>query len=486
MKGKLQKINYKVLFFIVTLAMATPSVLYLIRNKTIINFKEWFTFFLRMPNSKLEPIIGAICFGILLLALFYYYFRIIKNTNTEFKNFKSIIIYVIIISCIFGIMLPFTTSDIFYYIGTGWIDANYGENPYYTTVKEVRLQNPTDEILQRTGVWEDQVVVYGPLWALICKCLSYFSFGYATIALYIFKLLSIGIHVLNTVLVYKITNKNKFTILYGLNPFILFEMITNVHNDIYLIFFILLSIYFLLKKKSIILAIIFMALATCIKYVSVLLIPFLVLYYLKDKKLIEKILYCALYALLFIGVMLCIYLIYAQDASMFFTMTMQQEKYRESILAIILELTSKVELDILKYVKYIFYFICGLVFIDGLTFMFFYKRLKFKNTIKKYNKLITTFLFLIITNLCPWYTSWLIPTMFWLRGYQIKNILYLQFSYELVTLINFAMFSESYKIGLLYLPIMTNIIFAFKIIDNKYISNNRRTEEGFCKWIKKR
>jgi len=466
MKSKLQKINYKILFFIVTLAMATPSLLYLIRNKTIINFKEWFTFFLRIPNSKLEPIIGAICFGILLLALFYYYFGIVKNTNTEFKNFKSIIIYVIIISFIFGIMLPFTTSDIFYYIGTGWIDSNYGENPYYTTVKEVRVHNPSDEILQRTGVWEDQVVVYGPLWALICKILAYFSFGYASNALYIFKLASIGIHVLNTVLVYKITNKSKFAIIYGLNPFILFEMITNVHNDIYLIFFILLSIYFLLKKNNIVLTIVFMALATCIKYVSVLLIPFLVLYYLKDKKLLEKILYCVIYALLFIAIMFCIYLIYAKDISMFLTMTMQQEKYRESILAIILQTTSRLKVNILRYVKYVFWFVFGLVFIDGLAFMFFYKKINLSNSIKKYNNLITTFLFLIITNLCPWYTSWLIPTMFWLKGKQIKNILYLQFSYELVTLINFAMFSESYKIGLFYLPIMIVLISLFNSLEN--------------------
>lgn len=466
MKSKLQKINYKILFFIVTLAIATPSVLYLIRNKTIINFKEWFTFFLRMPNNKLEPIIGAICFGILLLALFYYYFRIIKNTNTEFKNFKSIIIYVIIISCIFGIMLPFTTSDIFYYIGTGWIDAKYEENPYYTTVKEVRLQNPTDEILQRTGVWENQVVVYGPLWALICKCISYFSFGYATSALYIFKLVSIGIHVLSTVLVYKITNKNKFAIIYGLNPFILFEMITNVHNDIYLIFFILLSIYFLLKKKNIVLTIVFMALATCIKYVAVLLIPFLVLYYLKDKKLFEKILYCIIYALLFTATMICIYLIYAKDISMVLTMTMQQEKYRESILAIMLEISSKTGVDILVYAKSIFIIVFAFVLIDGLSFMFIFKKLNFRKSIQKYNNLVITFLFLIITNLCPWYTSWLIPTMFWLRGKQIKYILYLQFSYELVTLINFALFSESYKIGLWYLPIMIILISLFNSLEN--------------------
>ena len=98
--------------------------------------------------------------------------------------------------------------------------------------------------------------------------------------------------------------------------------------------------------------------------------------------------------------------------------------------------------------------------------MFFYKKINLSNSIKKYNNLITTFLFLIITNLCPWYTSWLIPTMFWLKGKQIKNILYLQFSYELVTLINFAMFSESYKIGLFYLPIMIVLISLFNSLEN--------------------
>lgn len=467
MKSILKNINYKILLLISTLILALPSIFYLAKNKTIVNFNEWFTFFLRKPNSIKESIIGAICFGLILIALFYFYFKLIKKSNKEFKNLKQIIIYVLIIVCIFGIMLPFTTSDIFYYIGTGWIDSNYGENPYYITVREVRQQNPNDEILIRTGVWEEQVVVYGPLWAFICKSLSFLSFGNATTALYIFKIAGIIIHILNTVLIYKITNKNKFALLYGLNPFILFEMITNAHNDIYLIFFILLSLYFLLKKKNIILTVVFMAVATCIKYVSVLLVPFLVLYYLRNKKIGKKIFYSFLYAILFIIVMLLIYLIYAKDITMFFIMTMQQDKYRESILTIILDISSKMEIDFLSYAKAIFTVIFAFILINGLVFMFVYKKVNFRNTIRKYNNLVTAFLFLIITNLCPWYTSWLTPTMFWLKGNQIKNILYLQFSYELVTLINFALFSESYKIGLLYLPIMLVLITIFNLLDKK-------------------
>lgn len=466
-----EKINYKILFFITSIIISIPSLNYLFKNRTIVNFTEWFTFFLRKPTSYIESTVGAVIFGILLLLLIFYYFRILKNNNKEFKNIKKIILYVLLISIIFGVMLPFTTSDIFYYIGTGWIDSHYDVNPYYTSVKEIRLENPQDEILQRTGVWEEQVVVYGPLWAFICRILSFLSFGNATVSLYIYKIAAIFIHILNTILIYKITKKEKFSLLYGLNPFILFEMITNVHNDIYLIFFILLSIYCLLKKKNIILTVVFMALATCIKYVSVLLIPFMVLYYFRNEKLSKKILYCFLYALLFVAIMIGMYLIYAKDTTMFSIMMMQQGKYRESILTIALEISSKIGIDILSYAKPLFIIILMFVAIDGLIFMLVYKKLTFSNTIKKYNNLLLVFLFLVITNLCPWYTSWLIPTMFWLRGKQIKNILYLQFSYELVTLINFALFSESYKIGLFYLPIMIIIISVFNIIGNTKYSN---------------
>ena len=468
------KFNYKLIFLISCMAMMLPSVMYLCKNKTIINFSEWFTFFLHQPSNYIESISVAIIFGMLIIILMYFYFKILKNSQKEFDNIKSILLYVLIISLIFGIMIPFTTSDIFYYMGTGWIDSHYGQNPYYITVRDIRIQNPNDEILQRTGVWENQVVVYGPLWAFLCKILSLLSFGNVTWCLYIYKFAAIIIHILNTILVYKITKSKKFALLYGINPSILFEMITNVHNDIYLIFFVLLSLYFLLKRKNIILTIIFMAMATCVKYVSVLLIPFMVLWYLKDKKMWEKIFYSFIYAMIFITIMFLIYLLYAKDITMFFTMTMQQGKYREGIQAIILEISSKTGINFLQYGKLLFIIIFLLVAIDGIIYMFVYNKKTFSTTIRKYNNLLMAFLFLIITNLCPWYTSWLIPTIFWLKSKDIKNVLYIQFSYELVTTINFALHSESYKIGLYYLPAMFIIITIFNIIDK--IANINRVK----------
>lgn len=461
--------NYKILMLIVAIIMAIPSVIYLIFNKTVLHFSEWFTFFLHTPHNYFDATLGAVIFGILLIALMALYFKILKNANKEFNNIKEVILYILIISIIFALMLPFTSSDIFYYMGTGWLDSNYGENPYYKTVKEVRIENPEDEILQKTGVWENQVVVYGPLWVFICKLLSLISFGKVTLGLYIYKIAAVGIHILNAYIIYKITKKKKFVLLYGLNPFILFEMLTNAHNDLYLVFFMLLAIYFLLRKRNIILTIIAMALATCIKYVSVLFVPFLVLYYLRKEKLWKKILYCFAYAILFIGIMILVYLMYTKDFNILLISIMQQSKYRESILAILLEISNNININLLAYAKTIFTLFIILIFIDGLAYMFFSKKINLRKTILKYNNLITTFIFLIITNLCPWYMMWFIPTIFWLKGSKLKNILYLQFSYELVTCLNFALHSESYTIGLGYLPIMAMIIVLFNAIDNKKI-----------------
>jgi len=460
----IEKNKYKILFLIVSIVLSIPSIIYLAKNKTVINFNAYFTFFLKVPNSYLESMLGAIIFGAILVLLIFLYFKILKNDAKEFKNIKKIVFYVLIISVVFGIILPFTTTDIYYYMATGWMDANYNENPYYTTAKEVRLANPEDEILQKAGCWEERTVVYGPTWPLICKLLSFLSFGNITLGLYIYKLAAIAVHIVNTILVYKITGRKKFALLYGLNPLILFEMIANVHNDIYLIGFILLALYFLLKKKNILLTIVFMALAASIKYISVLLIPFLVLYYLRDKSIAKKILYCILYAVLFIIIFMLPYLIYMKDLSVFNVFNTMQSGYRESIRLILLTIQTNTGINVLKYGGFVLTAIFMLVVIDALIYMFIKKKYTVQDIMRKYNNVILVFIFGMLSAIAPWYMSWFLPTIFWLKGKNIKNILCLQFSYELATLLNFALFTEDWRIGLLYPSIMIGAVVILNIM----------------------
>ena len=188
---------------------------------------------------------------------------------------------------------------------------DYVQNPYYTTISDFLSNgNILDPILEKSGYWADTIVPYGPLWTSICGLFSFISLGNLTFLLYIYKIASLGIHIATCYIVYKLTNKKKFALMYGLNPFLLLEFLTNVHNDLYLVFFVLLGIYFLKNKNNIWASLACLTCSILIKYITVVLAPFLVLYYLKDKTKLKKILWCILYAAVVITVILGIYMLF--------------------------------------------------------------------------------------------------------------------------------------------------------------------------------
>ena len=88
----------------------------------------------------------------------------------------------------------------------------------------------------------------------------------------------------------------------------------DVHNEIFMITLILFAIY-TIRKKNLWLAVLFLALATAIKYFAILLLPFLVLYLLREKTIGKRIEYCILARVEFLGILCLLYFIYFQDFS---------------------------------------------------------------------------------------------------------------------------------------------------------------------------
>ena len=92
-------------------------------------------------------------------------------------------------------MLPWTSSDIFYYMGVGELDAVYKQNPYYITMKEYYEQNPqsieNDSIFEQgvNNFWAGTTVVYGPIAQTIFKICALISFWNIDICILIFKLI---------------------------------------------------------------------------------------------------------------------------------------------------------------------------------------------------------------------------------------------------------------------------------------------------------
>lgn len=448
MKNKILKI----LFLILAICFAIPSIVFWITNGTIYKFNDFFHFFINGKNIELQ----AAVFVIMLILITIVYLLIIKKQNKIFKDIKEMIIFIALTSLIYAVVVPYTSSDVFYYMGTGTLESKYGQNPYYTSMKGYTQENfekiENDEIiLKGLKNWGDQKVVYGPVWTITCKILTTISMWNINLGLVCFKVFNILLHLLNCYIIYLITKKKKFVLLYGLNPLILLEGIVNVHNDMLLITLILGSIYFAYKKKKILLSILFLALATAVKYVAILLLPFLIIYNYRKENTLVRLKQCIKYGLIFVGIVLASYLIYFQDFQVFNGLNAQQHKHANSI-----SLMLCLYADGLKYIE-----IYRTITLACFTVLFAIicikmirtKNIKFINIMKKLNLAILVFLFIVITNFQAWYLIWLYPVIMWQKSIMINQIIGMSILSQILYSV-FMIFGEHYSNGSAYFAIM--------------------------------
>ena len=408
----------KILFIILSVLLIIPSIIYLIQNKTVLGFETYYNFFI---NENINKNISTTIYLILFISITGIYLKMIEKKDM-FSNIKEILKYVAIVAGIFVIMLPWTSSDIFYYMGVGELDSIYNQNPYYVTMEEYYEQNGKnidDEILEQgaNNVWANTTVVYGPIAQLIFKICTLVSFRNIDLCLAIFKILNVLAHLANCYLIYKLSNK-KFAVIYGLNPFILLEFIGNVHNDIIVVFLVLLTLYFL-KNHKLVPSLVSLALATGIKYFTILLLPVVIIYnFRNEKSLGVRTLKCIQYGILFLVIFALEYALYFRDFQVVFAMFAQTSKYSKSMHSAIMQenqLLMQVIKDVLT-VGFIGYYLkfC----IDLIT----ERDIRFYKLIRRYNVVLVLFL-LILTTFQQWYLVWLFATIMWQNPRTIRNII---------------------------------------------------------------
>lgn len=458
MKNKIVKIS----FVILSILLIIPSLIYLISNKTVMGFDIYFDFFL---NNNINKVISTLAFLILFILLTIIYFIIYKIDC--FKNIKRILIFITLIGIIFTIMLPWTSSDIFYYMGVGELDAKYNQNPYYITMRDYYIENEEnldDDILVQgaTNYWGNTTVVYGPIAQLFFKVCSLLSMKNITVALFIFKFTNLLIHIINTYLFYRISGKKKFAVLYGLNPFILIEAIANVHNDIIILFFVLISLYFLLKRKNLLLSIIALALATGVKYFTILLLPVVILYHFRtEKRLSVRFLRCIEYGVIFLVIFALEYILYFNDYKIFLAMMVQTSRWSCSIYSILIQYNRELFVIVRAVFIVIFFMYYTVMCINLLT----EKNIKFYKLIRKYNIALMLFL-LILTNFHQWYLIWLFATIIWQKPNTIRNIIGLSLCTEIANSVYMFLY-ESWRFDKYFVGAIIVLFIIWKIITNK-------------------
>ena len=445
---KIKKENIlKISIILCAFLFSIPSIMYLLENKTVLDFTNEYCFLLNNSDKLIQTgiylsIISTFCI---------LYYLIIKNRKKLFRNIKQILLLVLIVSIFFMIVVPFESSDVFYYLGIGRIQSEYNQNPYYISMKEyvdnsnINMEN--DTVLKKgyNNYWSGTTVVYGAIWTLLCRIIAGLSFGSVDIGLLLFKLLNLVVHIFNCYMIYKISHKKIFSIIYGLNPFVLIEALSNVHNDIFVVTFILLAIDFLIRKKDLIIAILFLSFATSIKYFAILLLPIIIIYHFRKEKQLKRFINCIKYGLIFAVFLIIPYLLYMQDLQVFKGIADQQGKITKGIYIVIAEYFTEPTnlvgtISKLALVTFIiaYYFKCIALLVKP--------QISFRKEMQSFYLILLVFIFILITAFQPWYLMWLSPIIMWQKAKDIKLITQMQ----IMTLISnsvFLMYSENYRYG---------------------------------------
>lgn len=252
---------------------------FLFIDKNFIYLKDLYSGF----SESHREIISVIYLLFIFLFFFCYYF-LLKRINLKILK-NIVIVTAMILIFAYPAMLSF---DIFNYIFTSKVLFFYQENPYI--IMPIEFIN--DPLLNFTRA-ANKVALYGPLWLSLTGIPFLLSLGNFLIALINFKILVSIFYFAITFLIYKMTKNAYKTAFFALNPLVLIETLVSGHNDVLMMFFALLSIYFL-KKEKVVFAIILIFLSILIKYATIFLFPVFVYYfYLKFKK--QKIIWEKIY-----------------------------------------------------------------------------------------------------------------------------------------------------------------------------------------------
>lgn len=399
-------------FAVISALIMLPSIIFniLYKNHQIINYVNSTIFFklIDKPIDEQYPI-----FLILAITLTILFLLMCKFRNKIFNSTKTLIQFIIIIGAIYAIMIPTSSLDIYTYIARGRMQTKYHENPYYTSTLDIMNKNPEDKIMYNVArCWWGEKATYGPYWELIVKLYSLFSGDSIFAAIYVYKVMAFLIFILSVFLIKKISNNDLYVMLFGLNPYILYQFLANAHNDFYVIFFVLLAIYLFKVKNNKKLSVASLAVATSIKYYPVLFVPFLLFYFIKDEKNTKgKISKLALYSIEYLIIVLFPYIFYAKDINAFLNPLIQQTKYSYSLQEAIFFLSDKNDalmnviskcILVVFVIYYLYLFVRDFFVKDNITFE------KISNDLIKIS---IFFIVVVLTCYNSWYIGWIVPFM---------------------------------------------------------------------------
>jgi hypothetical protein len=177
------------------------------------------------------------------------------------------------------LVYPITAIDVFGYVAESVILTQYHQNPISTPPSHF----PNDPIMGLTGSWAGGGAPYGPLGIIIDAVPSLVAQHSLLANLILLKLMFSAMALLSAVLAYRILRcvapawALRGAVLIAWNPLVPFQASANGHNDIAMMFLVVLGL-FALAKDRLLVGVILVAASALVKFATVLLLPLVIVY----------------------------------------------------------------------------------------------------------------------------------------------------------------------------------------------------------------
>ena len=139
-----------------------------------------------------------------------------------------------LLGLVWSLGLPWVSPDVFFYIGSGWLDGHYGLSPYWHAISEVPGFQHDPMFRNVLPYFLGGVTGYGPVFQIAARGLALASGGSETTALILYKIVNLALHAGASVLVLRLVSperRSAVLFFYACNPLILFSILTCAHND---------------------------------------------------------------------------------------------------------------------------------------------------------------------------------------------------------------------------------------------------------------
>ena len=341
---------------------------------------------------------------ILLLFLYFWGYRHVKHFSLK------LIIGGYLTFAFILMMTPVLSSlDVYMYAMRGRVVSVYHQNPYLHSTDEFSH----DPFLKLTcPAWRRLKQNYGPLWTIFSSSLAWMGHNRINLTLFLYKLWGFLGNSLVLFLVYKISRLwgsakvKRRLFLYAWNPFLLIEFVNNAQNDIWMIFFGALALYFYYRKSDLWI-VPSLVLAGLVKYIYWALIPLFLVFLWREKRLSLRVLLVS--GTISLVALISFYLPFWRGLGTFSGLIEQSGIERLHTQYTPLVFFAFLSFNIFSASFFVKYFILkSILWLGRLIFLPIYIRTTFfhKKLLDAIMLILIFFAFLVGGTVLPWYISW--------------------------------------------------------------------------------